>query len=69
MIILDYIKSAIYFTGKADRTKAMTQNLEASQLPLNLVGASIESDLQVAERAVAVGLMVGDGTVLTDFGN
>ncbi len=25
----------IYFTGKADRTKAMTQNLEASQLSLN----------------------------------
>lgn len=35
MLILYYTKSAISLTGTADRTKAMTQNLEASQLSLN----------------------------------
>ncbi len=46
MIILHYIKSAIYFTGKADRTKAMTQNLEASQLSLNDVRRLLKLERQ-----------------------
>ncbi|MEK0181456.1 hypothetical protein [Microcoleus anatoxicus] len=46
MLILYYTKSAISLTGTADRTKAMTQNLEASQLSLNDVRRLLKLERQ-----------------------